>query len=635
MDEKEKAAGASGGVDIGGGQFSARDIIGRDQIVQLPPAPALSALHQFRPPVADFVGREREIQILVDALRAGDRVGLSGIQGLGGIGKSELARTVAQRLRDEYPDAQLWVDLRGTDPNPRPAADALAACIRAFVGPDAKLPEEQDGLVSIYLDKLHGQHALIVLDNAVDQAQVEPLLPPIGCAVLITSREAIAFPGLKRVTLEELPPPEARRLLKEIAPRLSDGLADEIGTLCGCLPLALRAAGSLLAVTPDVDPASYAKDLRHERTRLETIGTVGVNISVEASFNLSYSRLPSAARSVFRRLAVFPGSFDAQAEETVCEDPRHKLLSDLVRRSMVLYDTAALRYRLHDLVRVFADARLKVDERQAVRTCHAAHYMAVAALADGLYLRGGDGVAEGLRLFDREWGNIQAGQAWAAAHAGQDDEGARLCSTYPNAGVNCLNLRLHPRQQIQWREAALSAARHLKDRHAEGAHLGSLGNANAALGELRPAIGFHEQARVIYQELGDRRGEGHAMGNLGLAYLQLGELRRAIESYEQRLPIAREIGDRRGEGVALGNLGVAYLELGEPRHAIEFYEQHLSHCSGTRQPAGGGHLPGQLGQCLCGSRGAAPRHRVLRATPHHCSGTRRPGRGGHRPGQPG
>ena len=84
-------------------------------------------------------------------------------------------------------------------------------------------------------------------------------------------------------------------------------MADSICELCGYLPLAIRAVGSLLTVTMDLDPVDFLNQLRDERTRLEKLGTEGTNISVRASFNLSYARLSPEAAAVFRRLAVFQG----------------------------------------------------------------------------------------------------------------------------------------------------------------------------------------------------------------------------------------------------------------------------------------------------------------------------------------
>jgi len=256
---------------------------------------------------------------------------------MGGIGKTELALLVAERLRDDYPDAQFFINLQGTDANPRSPQEAMAICIRAFLGPEAQLPEGPEQLSHLYRSQLSGKRVLLLLDNAADSAQVRSLLPPTGCAVLVTSRQFVALPGMTPLTLHPLNEEEARQLLLEIAPR-AEPAAKQICKLCGYLPLALRAAGSLLAITADLDPVDYAAQLQDEHSRLERIGTEGVEIDVTASFNLSYALLPPEAARVFRLLSVFPATFDATAEEVVCADAGHVRFSELVQRSLVLYD---------------------------------------------------------------------------------------------------------------------------------------------------------------------------------------------------------------------------------------------------------------------------------------------------------
>ncbi len=152
---------------------------------------------------------------------------------------------------------------------------------------------------------------------------------------------------------------------------------------------------------------------------------------------------------------------------------------------------------------------------------------------------------------------------------------AGVCGRYPLAGAYVLYLRQHARERIGWLEASVGVARRLHDRAMEGAALGNLGVAYAALGETRRAIEFHEQALEIAREIGDRRGESAALGNLGIAYAALGETRRAIELYDQRLEIAREIGDRRGEGISLYNLGDELAEAGERGQAIARVQEAL------------------------------------------------------------
>ncbi len=575
-DEPTPTVDAGGGGSVGvGGNVTNSHISTTNIKIEAPTEPLTTALHQLRAPVGDFVGREPEIDTLINALRRENRACITGISGMGGIGKTELALLVAERLRDDYPDAQFFINLQGTDANPRSPQEAIAICIRAFLGPEAQLPEEPEQLSHLYRSELSGKRVLLLLDNAADSVQVRPLLPPSGCAVLVTSRQSVTLPGMTPLTLYPLTEKEARQLLLEIAPR-AEPAAEQICKLCGYLPLALRAAGSLLAIMPDLDPLDYAEQLRDERSRLERIGTEGVEIDVAASFNLSYAGLASEAAGVFRLLSVFPATFDAAAEEVVCADAGHVQLSDLVRRSLVLYDKSTKRYRLHDLARLFADTKLSAEKRAVVEKRFATHYTDVLATANELYKKGGESLLRGLALFDLEWGNIQSGHAWVVAQADAvDADVAQLGMIYPDAGLYILDLRQHSRERICWLEIALAAARRLHHREGEGAMLCNLGTAYAIVGEIRRAIQSFEQALLIHRELGARTSEGTTVGNLGTAYGALGETRRAIQFHEQYLAIAQEMGDRRGEGIALGNLGNAYFILGETRSAIQFYEQAL------------------------------------------------------------
>ena len=173
-------------------------------------------------------------------------------------------------------------------------------------------------------------------------------------------------------------------------------------------------------------------------------------------------RLASEPARVFRSLSLFPATFDAAAEESVCADAEHVQLSDLVRRSLVLYDDSGKRYRLHDLTRLFADAKLSLEERVVGEKRFATHYKNVLAAANELYREGSELLLRGLGLFDLEWGNIQAGHAWVAAKAiAADVEVARLGISYPTAGADLLNLRQHSREQIRWLEIALAAAQRI------------------------------------------------------------------------------------------------------------------------------------------------------------------------------
>ena len=595
--------------------------------LETPPAPPVYGgvpPRHLRPPVPTFTGRARELAEIPAHLSAGGGGAalIAGLTGMGGVGKTELAYGVAHRLRETYPDGQLVVHLKGTT-EPISPQEALGLVIHAFE-PQARLPDDLAALRGLCCSLLAGKQVLLLLDDAASTAQVRPLLEvPVGIGVLVTSRRRLALPGLRRWDVDLLSLKEAVELLRKTG--LSRKDVDEtawqrIAGLCGRLPLALRVAGAMLEITPDLTGAEYAASLTDEKRRLSALrpeddpeGDVG------AVLGLSVVRLEReypewAARWTLLGLLP-PATFDAGLVaalwgqttptpapspeagegslprlEPLAEEETRETLHALVRRNLLDWDGEARRYFLHDLLRLYAlgraEERLDADEREAARLRHALHVLAGARRSNELYKAGGDGVLAGLALLDDILPHLRAAVAWASTPSplptlgeGRGPGGgerARLAVLLPDAAAHPLDLRLPPREKIPWLEGAVAAAHALGDRQAEGAHLGNLGNAWAALGEVRKAIDFYEQALAISREIGDRRGEGNRLGNLGLAWAALGEVRKAIDFYEQALAISREIGDRRGEGNDLGNLGLAWANLGEVRKAIDFYEQALA-----------------------------------------------------------
>ena len=229
-----------------------------------------------------------------------------------------------------------------------------------------------------------------------DEKQVEPLIPPAGCRLIVTSRQSFTVPGIFAKNLDCLPPTDACKLLLTIAPRIGE-LAGEIARLCGYLPFALRLAARVIAERRNIKPADYMRQLADAQKRLELI---------EAPLSLSYDILSEEQQQRWRMLAVFPDSFDESAAAAVWETEEREsaryvggvgdrsgesgLLGELLAFSLVEWNETAGRYRLHDLARVFADSRMGEAERDGCRRLHARHYQLVLSVAEYLYRQGGN-----------------------------------------------------------------------------------------------------------------------------------------------------------------------------------------------------------------------------------------------------
>ncbi len=139
---------------------------------------SLPTLHQLPAPPADFTGRTEDLAALKSALTAGGAGAIFGLRGLGGMGKTTLALKLAEELAPLYPDAQLYLDLKGVDPQPLSATQAMAYVVRSL-HPEARLPEGETEMAGLYRSVLHGKHTLLLMDNAgADRKQVESLIPP-------------------------------------------------------------------------------------------------------------------------------------------------------------------------------------------------------------------------------------------------------------------------------------------------------------------------------------------------------------------------------------------------------------------------------------------------------------------------
>ena len=270
------------------------------------------ALLHLPPDTRDFTGRAEQVdevaRLITAAARSGVAPPIVSLSGQAGVGKTTLAIHVAHRIADEFPDCQLYANLRRADTYEQDPAEVLAGFLRELGVAGADIPEGIDERARMYRAHLAGLRVLVVLDNAAEEAQVRPLLPGSpGCAVLITSRSRMAaLAGTTAVPLDLMSPAQAVGLLTAIIgsarARAEPDALVEIAQLCGYLPLALRVAGARLASRPAWKISWFAGPLRDETRRLDLLKAG--DLEVRASFALSYLGRDEAEKLAFRMLGL-------------------------------------------------------------------------------------------------------------------------------------------------------------------------------------------------------------------------------------------------------------------------------------------------------------------------------------------
>ncbi|MBP3959881.1 tetratricopeptide repeat protein [Gemmata sp. G18] len=563
--------------------------------------PSLS-LEMVRFPLSlpDFTGREDELTRITTRLRGeGGVVGVSSaLQGMGGVGKTVTAIEACWEVKDDFPDGQLVVELRGMSEQPLTPVQAMAQIIRAFHPETDKLPDDEKELLPLYRRVLTGKKALVLLDDAKDEAQVRSLLSVPPVAFIVTSRNTLELDYVESLRLGVLPPDEALTLIRGIIG--TKGTDDELRTVaeqCGWLPLALRVAGDFLRLHENWPLPKYIAALKDESKRLERLKGKTPDRDVEAVLGLSARELTRENAELAARwqmLSVFPADFDSSAAAAIWDlktseepDTAEDELTALLERSLVQFDADTDRYSLHDLMRPIArnafDSvkwyKMQGNTRNRIAAAErrfAHFYCRVIFTANALYLRGNNSILRARKLFESEKINIRAGQAWSVQYKNLNKLATQLCRNYPLNGANICILWLPPLEQIRWLEEAIFACRKMRDESGERTAVGNLGVAWDQYGQTRRAIDFHEQYLVMSRKAGDLTGESAALGHIGLAWTTLGDPHKSLTFHNEHLAIARKIGNRRWEESALGNLGIAWLSLKEANKSISFFEQALA-----------------------------------------------------------
>ncbi|MDX3192493.1 BTAD domain-containing putative transcriptional regulator [Streptomyces sp. MN03-5084-2B] len=599
--------------------------------------------HELPADVPDFVGRDDLLARIEGVLAPASTVPVVVITGLPGAGKTALAVKAAHDLRGRFPDGQLHVDLRGHAAAPAlTPTEVLARFAIALGGATRRLPTGREELVALYRTLLRGRKVLFVLDNAAGPSQVRPLLPSApGCGVIVTSRNdlrgLVALQGATLFQVGVLAGEHSLALLTRMmgADRVGaePDAARELADLCGFLPLALRIAAANVVSRPGGSLAEYVAELRrgNRLTSLEIEGDE--EATVRTAFRLSYTTLDPVTARVFRLLGLVAGpdcSAEAVAALTGLPDGTARL-EELTAANLVMR-TRGPRYRLHDLLRVFAVERCAEDDEPPARDAAMSRLLAfylryaesaaellyptyvwlprpegLARTAPGVFAGPGQAVAwmdaECLNVLAAltraaegthhrlAWFLVEAVRPYLVTSGRYREEGMRAFTAALQAAVTRGELvaaaTIHSCMgSLSFRHGdAQAASRHFTEElaaHREAGHVEGQARALIALGNMDRDVGKVDDGAARIREGLALAGNSENLplqrfGWLGLSYAELlrGDLDEAEAAARRVISFGDLLDERATEGNARGMLGEILLLRGRCGEAVEQFTRAL------------------------------------------------------------
>ncbi len=637
-----RAAGELG-LDPGPGLRELHSRILRDDTTLLEPRPApviaprIGVVTPAQLPAAPpgFTGRAADLAWLT-GLRAdadGTAPAVGVLAGPAGVGKSALAVFWGTRAAKAFPDGRLHAALRGFDPNHEPLdpAEVLARFLLALGVAPEHVPEDRADRVVLYRSLLADRAVLVVLDDARDSDQVQPLLPVgPGSVAVVTSRrrlDGLVAHGARLRVLDALPPAEAELVIEHVAgPPAADErvLRARLAELCGRLPLALRIAAARLVASPQWSLQDLVAELSDERTRLGALRVQDVDTGVRAALEVTVGALDRAQVELLVLLSALPGQWGgphllaAVAGSTVAE-ARGRLRA--LAASFLVTEAERDAFGMHDLVRLYArelgapDVLPKVLEHYLVAADECRRHLRAAADDLDHAAAAPDaprppiaGRDDALDWFEREWANLFA-VAVAGAAAGHHDQVwrlARMASEFRRvrprrddwAQILAIGLESAARSGDRRGEVLMRLSRCVLLSRFDEAHetVADAERAVAVATELRDpklmAMGFNTVASALYgqrryadalagyrkaldlsQRAGYRLGEANLLNNIAQVHRNLGSPGEALQPQTRAVQIYREVGDLGFVGLALANLAELEHDLGSladaERHARE------------------------------------------------------------------
>ncbi|WP_436493159.1 BTAD domain-containing putative transcriptional regulator [Actinokineospora sp. HUAS TT18] len=575
------------------------------------PAEPVVVPRNLPPDIGDFTGRDEHLATVLDfaAKDSGNSASTVVVSGFGGAGKSALAIHAAHRLRERYPDGQLFADLRGSDRD-LGAFEVLGRFLGAFGITGPELPADLDDRVELYRRTVSGRRVVIVLDNAREEQQVRPLLPGHGSSlVIVTSRSRLTgLEGAEPVELDFFGTAASVEMLRKIigAERVDSQLAqaERIADLCGGIPLAIRAAAAKLLARPHWPLKSLAARLSDEHRRLDELA-MG-DLAIRSSLRLNYAELDDQQRRAFHLLCLLDlpdfGWWLAAPLLDVSLEEAEDIVEQLV--DLRLLDVAGVdsigrvRYRFHDLVQLFGAEHAAADEPSdlvaAAVSRTLATWMALVEAGSrklprvtlGLRPQLASSIEVDPRLIEEteddptDWLKSETGavvRAVERAHELGIDGMTTLLIT------SLLSSPFAARNEFDgWQrthEVALSAARSNHDRQAEAVVLTGLGQLYYEKDDFPAALTHFTQALTHAEAIGDETTKAIALIGVGTVQREQADFAAARATLAAAADLAESTGDRAVIAAARYGLGAISRDHGdladataEFRRCVELYQ---------------------------------------------------------------
>jgi DNA-binding SARP family transcriptional activator len=543
--------------------------------------------------VDDFTGRDDELLRMDELRHDSSAVRVAVIAGTAGVGKTALALQWGHAVSKDFPDGQLYVNLRGQDGDDRLRPLAVLYRLLHSLGTlPQRIPVAQEEAAGLYRSLMAGKRRLVVLDNAYSAEQVRPLLPGSPtCVVLVTSRDHMSgLEGARHLPVDVLPARHAIELLGQVAgperTRAEPEMARQIVRLCGYLPLAVRVAASRLAARPSLSLAALAADLGDEHQRLDHL-EVG-DVSVRASLALSYRGLDETARRLFRLLsAVNVPDFTSWAACVLLDAPpawvdRHLdlLVEANLLRIAAIDSLGQTRYRFHDLIRLYAREVAHAEEPpQRARAALERVAGAYLLLAEQAHLRryGGDyailhgtaprwnpgcATVELVRGDPLGWLETERQSLLGIIQQTARENLDELCWDLALAATTLFETRSYFDDWRESSEHALAAARRAGNLRGEAAMLYSLGSLHVFKSDFAAADRLLSPALELFDKVGERHGYALALRNAALHDRVSGRFPEALDKYATALEGLRAAGDRYTEAHVLINIAQVRIDQG-------------------------------------------------------------------------